>query len=461
MKIVYITNGMTSTLNSSFELSRRLRAAGHDVVYLSPADVVDQVEAQGLRCIRLTGDRVFQETIEAPVPPYRGLSWRRALKARRRLRRESIENYEIERAVAELEPDLLLIDIEMHFAIIATASTGLPTLLPIVWFSIFRRPGLPPMHTSLEPAHSWRQRLAIRWSWWRLRLETIHGEWRDRLRRALSGDVLRPVAYDTFDVDDLRALARSRGFAFNRLTNRRHWLRPYVYTELPVLCFNAWEMELPQESWPTVHYVGPMVHRQRADALLSAESAAQWAEFMARRGNAEDGRPLIYCSLGTFWSTDRAFLRRVLDVFARRLDWDLVLGLGGKLDPEALAPIPPNALVVDYAPQLEVLQAADCAITHGGITTINECIELGVPMVVYSTRHVDQNGCAVRVAVHGLGVVGDKDVDDGEALERNIERALTDREIRRNVGDLRERFSIYRETRAAIKVIEQAAAACQ
>ena len=239
-----------------------------------------------------------------------------------------------------------------------------------------------------------------------------------------------------------------------------HWLRPYVIRRAALdLCFNAWEMELPQDPWPTVHYVGPMVQRSRSEALLDAGSAELWRELRQQRRSEKHARPLIYCSLGTFWSMDRDFLRRVLAVFARRSDWQLVLGLGGKLDAAELAPVPPNALVVDYAPQLEVLEEADCAITHGGITTINECIELGVPMVVYSTRHVDQNGCAVRVGFHKLGVVADKDADDVDAMERNIELALSDPEIRRNVREMQECFGLYRESRTALRIIEQAAAA--
>ncbi len=457
MRIVYITNGMASTLNSSFELTRRLIESGHEVTYVSPADVIEQVEAQGLRCVRLSEDTRFQAAVGEPVPPTSPLRWLRSLARRRRLRRQSIANDEIERVVSELAPDLLLIDMEMHFAIVATAAAKVPTFLPIVWFSVFKQPELPPMHTDLPPGDSWQRRLRIRVAWWRLRLETLHGEWRDRLRRTLRGDVFRPVAYDTFAVDDVRAVARARGFPFARETDRRHWLRPHVYRRKPVLCFNAWEMELPHRRRSGVHYVGPMVRLDRQEALLDADSAARWSRFVKRReGGAAGARPLVYCSLGTYWSMDRDFLRRVLDVFETRPDWDLVLGLGGKLEADGLAPLPANALVLDFAPQLEVLRRADCAITHGGITTINECVELGVPMVVYSTRHVDQNGCAVRVGHHGLGIVGDKDADDLGAMEGKIERALTDSTIRGNVQAMSACFREYRESGEAVRILEQA-----
>ena len=170
-------------------------------------------------------------------------------------------------------------------------------------------------------------------------------------------------------------------------------------------------------------------------------------------------RPLIYCSLGSYWSADSAFLRRVLAVFQHRTDWDLVLGLGGKLDVEQLAPVPANALLLRWAPQLEVLKLADCAITHGGIATINECIAHGVPMVVYSTRHVDQDGCAVRVAYHGLGVRADKDHDGPGEIERNVERVLDDPLMRSQVAKMRQIFLDYQARDEALRVVDHALAA--
>ncbi|MEM7355786.1 MAG: nucleotide disphospho-sugar-binding domain-containing protein [Acidobacteriota bacterium] len=459
MKILYLTNGMSSTLNSSFELSRLLLAAGHEVSYASPADVSQQVEAQGHPFHPLSGDRTFQELVHddpafwsTVTRPRNALRW---LARRRRIRRQSIANDEIERLVGRLAPDVLLIDIEMHFAILATAAAKIPTLLPIVWFSIFRRPGVPPLHTDGMPGGTPARRRAITRAWWRLRLETLHMELRQAWSRFRRGDLLPPVPYDTVRYADLRALARDRGLPLRRIVSRAHWLRPALYRNLPVLCFNAWEMEFPQSPHPNLHYVGPMIARQRRETQIDPASTERWQRFRDQR---DPGRPLIYCSLGTYWSADEAFLRRVLDVFDRRNDWDLVLGLGGKLAAEALAPLPSNALVLDFAPQLDVLEIASCAITHGGITTLNECVALQVPMVVYSTHYVDQDGCAARIAFHGLGLVANKDRDSSQDLERNVERALSEPNLRRNLAAMRRHFDAYERSNAAVRLIERVAA---
>ncbi len=466
MKIAYLSIGMTSALNAGLELSRRLQSAGHEVTFLSQAEIGPRVEAEGFDFLPLWGDREAQERAKALELRWSGLlrpvGFLRDLARRRQNRRQSIEQREIEQVLGRLAPDLLLIDMEKHVAILASASLGLPTALVIVWFSIFRTPGLPPLHLDRAAPTSRRQRIRITFEWWRLYLQTRHMEWRRRIARWRRADFFPPVAYDTVDIDDVRAVARSRGFDFKRRTSRGHWLRPWVYTDLPILCFNGFELELPHHPLPEGHagrllsYVGPMVPTQRHDPRAESTAWRQWRERDPDPASSGT-RPLIYGSLGTFWSADTDFLGRILKVFERRTDWDLVLGLGGTLDPTALGPCPPNVLILEYAPQLEILDDADLAITHGGIGTINECLLKGVPMVVYSTGFVDQNGCAVRLAHHGLGVVGHKEADDDAMIERNILRALEDPELRQRVQTFRRSLIAYEQRSVAETLITELA----
>ena len=62
----------------------------------------------------------------------------------------------------------------------------------------------------------------------------------------------------------------------------------------------------------------------------------------------DDSEEILDLFLG--WAADTGFLGRVLEVFVKRSDWDLVLGLGGKRTATDLAPVPDNALLLDWAP---------------------------------------------------------------------------------------------------------------
>lgn len=267
--IVYISVGMGSTLHSSLELGRRLDEAGHEITFVSHMGIGDWVALYGFPFVRLTGHREAKQQSNGdprPKPFWRNAgSMLRWMVRQRRIRRQSIENDEIEALVSRLAPDLLLIDIECHFAVIATAGLGIPTVLAMFWFSTFRRPGLPPLHVDMLPGSGLKQRLAIRAAWLRLWMETRRLEWRRRLGRRGLKAALSPVQYGTVHYSDLKSVARYRRYRLGRETDRFQWLRPYMYRHLPVITFNAWDMEFPHTPHANLHYVGPMLNLHRRE----------------------------------------------------------------------------------------------------------------------------------------------------------------------------------------------------
>ena len=458
-RIVYITNGMASTLNSGLELGRRLTDAGHQVTWLCDSQTLPQVTERGFEAHAIDADKQFlRDAMEANAryPRRRRhlkqfLQW---IQYRRKIRSGSIANPEIETKVRELNPDLLLIDYEMHFAIISTAGLGIPTLLPIVWFSVFHDPALPPMHLDRPPPDRLSQRLSNRLAWSRLILGRYLGNLSDRIGFRAIRNALRPVGYKTNRRADLLKVARQKGFEIRTETSLRQWIKPHAYQHIPVLCFNVQEMEFPHQPHPNMRYVGPMIDRERPDRMISPESIRRWRNWLSNRPGNGTSHPLIYCSLGTFWSTDRTLLDGVIDVFRKRPDWQLVIGLGGKAGHAMFHDVPDNVLILDYAPQLEVIARADAAITHGGITSINEFVAFGVPMLVYSTGHVDQNGCAARVRYHGLGLVADRNESVTTAIESGLSTLLSNPAIRNRVNEMRKTFEEYHTRGQAVRVVE-------
>lgn len=436
-----MAHGLTSPLNASLELSRRLRRAGHDVTYLSHADVAAEVENHGFAFVQLTD----QDEVRKTIPFSNPIDWFRRM---RTARTQSIRSTELEDELRSLNPDLLLIDLEMHYPVIATAALGIPTMLVMNFLSIFRLPGLPPLNSSLLPG----DHKAIERAWRRVRLEALGARIRHKLGKGAIGDVVRPVSYGTRFYADLRQVAKQRGYPLRANTDRKQWLRPFSYTLLPVLCLNASELEFPHEHHPNIRYVGPMVNKNRPERRVSPEDRERWDGFVRSRNG--EGRPLIYCSLGSYWS-DRDFLRMVLAAFAERPQWDLVLGLGGQATPGELGPVPDNVLLLDYAPQLDVLAKADCAITHGGLASVNECIACEVPMIVYPPGLLDQDGNAARIDYHNLGVRGDWNTWDSADLARRIEYVLGNRHMTASIGQMRTAYESYEENDIAVRVIEQ------
>ncbi|MBV8216522.1 MAG: hypothetical protein JOZ08_25170 [Verrucomicrobia bacterium] len=59
----------------------------------------------------------------------------------------------------------------------------------------------------------------------------------------------------------------------------------------------------------------------------------------------------------------------------------MVLSVGDRVDPEQIVSAPKNAIIVQRAPQLELLKLASVCITHAGLNTVLESLAQGVPQV--------------------------------------------------------------------------------
>lgn len=115
-----------------------------------------------------------------------------------------------------------------------------------------------------------------------------------------------------------------------------------------------------------------------------------------------DGRPLIYGSIGTL-QEERSDMFRVMAEACSSLHAQLVLSLGHP-DSQQSRELPGDPLVVNYAPQLELIKRGAVTITHSGMNTSQQSLCFGVPIVAIPLAH-DQPAIAARIARTGAGIV--------------------------------------------------------
>ena len=150
-------------------------------------------------------------------------------------------------------------------------------------------------------------------------------------------------------------------------------------------------LDSPRSKLPTnFFYAGPFVDK----------GGRAFADFPWDR---LDGRPLIYASLGTTKRGDSATFRRIAEACSG-LDLQLVVSLGGRLDPAMFNHLPGNPVVVKYAPQLELLNRAKIVITHAGPNTVLEALMQGKPMLALPIT-LDQPAIAAHLARLGVAEV--------------------------------------------------------
>ncbi|MDJ0905827.1 MAG: glycosyltransferase [Woeseiaceae bacterium] len=450
--IAYISIGMNSTVHGSLELGRRLRAAGHTVTFLSHQSIEQIVRENDFRFVRLTADDEWKQRLSEIgrlTRPFANLG------ELRRLRRQSMQLRELDSTIGDLRPDLVLIDIECHVAILGSKKWGVPVALPMFWLSVFRQQGLPPPHTALLPPQNVKEQIQVRLAWAKLHARLLIGAWMRMVTGRRLQASLRPLFYGTVRYSDLKDLARSRSYSIKTEADRFQWLRPHMYMQLPILSLNIYELDFPHSIHPNMSYVGPMLNTRRKEVGTSDDAGRHWQQY--KDGLAAEKsrrRPLIYCSFGSYLAPDSRLLEQTLLVARQRDDWDFVIGGGSKVSHRDLENPPGNVLLMDWAPQMEVLSYASCAVVHAGISTINECIYNQVPSIVLSTHTNDQDGVAARVLYHRLGVVLEKETVTARQIEASIEHSLADESTRSALADMAQTMKDYEGRQVELTTIE-------
>lgn len=163
-----------------------------------------------------------------------------------------------------------------------------------------------------------------------------------------------------------------------------------AYSKLAVLSQLPAAFDFPRTDLPPwFHYLGPFHNPAiREDVAFPYERLT--------------GQPLIYASLGTLQNQLGQIFHTIAAACAD-LDVQLVLSLGGSVIQEALPELPGNPIVVNYAPQLQLLKLARLTITHAGMNTTLESLTQGVPLVAIPIAN-DQPGVAARITGSGTGI---------------------------------------------------------
>jgi zeaxanthin glucosyltransferase len=190
-----------------------------------------------------------------------------------------------------------------------------------------------------------------------------------------------------------------------------------------------------------LHYTGPFVDNQQRPPV-----EFPWHQL--------DGSPLIYASLGTLQNGSEEVFRTIADA-CTNLSAQLVLSLGGGLDPARLGALPGDPIVVRYAPQLDLIKRAALVITHAGLNTVLESLAEGVPLVAIPFGN-DQPGVAARVAATGAGIVIANRKLNVNRLHTAVKAVLEEDRYRNAARNLQTQMKKIDGLESAADIIEQA-----
>jgi len=155
----------------------------------------------------------------------------------------------------------------------------------------------------------------------------------------------------------------------------------------------------------------------------------------------------------TSYNSKTFFYQQCLQAFANS-EYTVVMSVGKFIDIAELGKIPPNFIVSNYVPQMQVLQQASVFITHGGTNSTWEALIHKVPLVVFP-QGGDQYLVANRVEELNIGVwVKQKNIAPLK-LRSLVEQIIKDEKIRSNIDLLSDSLITSGGTQKAVdKILE-------
>ncbi len=219
------------------------------------------------------------------------------------------------------------------------------------------------------------------------------------------------------------------------------------------------DLEFIHESpWLNLYVYPAEADYERAGALAPTwhrldssvrETDAEWAP---PGGFREDGRALVYLSLGSLGSADVALMETLVSELAETPHRYVV----SKGPQHTLFELAENMIGEEFLPQASILPQVDAVITHGGNNTVTECFFFGKPMVVLPLFW-DQYDNAQRIDELGFGARLSTYEHRPRELHDALARLLADDALAGRLHTVSERLQRTRGTVLAADLIERLA----
>lgn len=421
---LFIMFRVPSHYNACFGLADSLRCHGDRVVFTGTSDLQKHIEGEGfefvpLHCLQkyvIPNGRVALGLFLKSMVDKRFLS---------RRYREFWGNVLLFRQLCQtISPDTVYIDqhlnhyyflLERQYRNVILFNTKLPTR---------RASGIPPLTCEIPFKQNWFYSTYAQLLWLSC-----------GVRRWTLDQLKRMVFLGTDDNFFLNRCAMRNGLDYHKQRLRYNALyesiRDVEIIHLrPRLLEYGWYKLNENERFAYYPY--------RRSKILATSQIKIWDEFEELiKGQKEQGKFIVYASLGTLSSLNREFairfLQRLSAAVSQMQNVYLIIS-AGKLARFLNDGLPTNVSLFEWVSQPELLFQCDLMITHGGMNSICDCLYAGVPMLVYPLNlNSDQPGNAARVVAKSLGLQGNLRRDTEAEMKKKTVEILTNLAFRENI----------------------------
>ncbi|TAN66238.1 MAG: glycosyl transferase [Methylobacter sp.] len=440
--IVFCFPPIVSTINSSLRLARELKLRGHQITYLGIADCKPVICANGFEFVSIYEEwfpkgcfgSAYMKSQPSTVDDY-------SEDRNNSLRFNNFLDYliaggddELNSVTRELNPDLIIVSTSLSDSVIWALFFHKLRLKVIYVFDVLGgcNNTVPPIHTELISDGSLWSSVKTILAWHIHKIKKIRHE-----RHLVSNGL------DLISSKKLKMLSEYCGYSIKDID---FWTdMPGFQLKLPELVLFPKRFDFPGVKKTGRYYAEASIDLDREQASFPWEKVIE-------------SQPIVYAALGTLpllaKSDYENFFRIVIDASLKWPAWNWVLSIGNNLTVDDFESVPANVIIVNRAPQLELLKKASLMITHGGPNSVKECIFFGVPMIVFPLWF-DQPGNVARVTYHGLGLKGDFKTITAKALQDLIEEVTVNPEFRERTKAMQKYFIETEQAKPSLQLIER------
>lgn len=194
----------------------------------------------------------------------------------------------------------------------------------------------------------------------------------------------------------------------------------------------------------TLHFISPLL----VEDTIEQNQLPPWVHDLP-------SQPTIYISLGTMFGQTEGIYKTILQGISAE-PYNLVVALGGTLDPSAFGPQPSNVHIERYIPMSLIAPYCDLVVSHAGSNTIMTTLGQGLPMLLIPIG-ADQPLNAIRCTE--LGVAQRLEAEDlrAEDVSSAVRTLLKDESYREVAQKLQQEIVTMPDAGFAVQLLEQLA----
>ncbi|HHT9135515.1 MAG TPA: glycosyltransferase [Candidatus Avalokitesvara rifleensis] len=320
----------------------------------------------------------------------------------------------ISNVLDEIRPDAVVSDFSFVGACLAAERKNIPHVIIYHAGLSFKGPGIPPFGSGLPIGEAWGQK--------------------GRLYRFMSDFLEHSVDNSIAHTRrQLRLAPVEKGYL---ACPSSPWLTLVLTAEV----IEAPRFPLP----PTIFFVGPCTFGRQN---------LQKNDFPFDQLSTD--KPKVYVLLGTVFNGKSNVFNKIINAFAGG-HYQLIISAGGAFPRLRSQRLPPNIILFEGVPQIEVLSHVDVVISHGGNNTVNETLAAGKPLLVMPVGG-EQGDNASKVVYLGVGLRANISGSTPQEIGAKVRRLIEEPAFRQRAREVAKALALTDGPVTAARFIEYVA----